>query len=260
MAQIRIGETNFYYEYSGKGNPLVLISGYACDHTFWEAMHSELTQHFQVLTFDNRGIGQTIDLTSPLTLELMAEDTIQLIRTLGLNKPIVLGQSMGGAIAQIVAKKYSDEISKLIILNSASKINQRTVMTLESLLNIFKENVTFDTLIEASMPWFYSAQYLSHPKNIALYKEICKNDPYPPTVEILMRQLSALKQFNSQPWVNTLNLPTLVIASEDDIICLPSESAKLAKSLAHAEFKLIQGGHASPIENPTGVTQAILNF
>lgn len=260
MAKIDIDGTSFYYEYQGRGDPLVLVAGYSCDHTFWDAIYDELTKHFQVLIFDNRGIGQTKDLLSPLTLELMADDTIKLIRALNLKHPIVLGQSMGGAIAQIIARKVTDEISKLIILNSSAQINKRTLMMLGSLLNIFKEKISFDTMIEASMPWFFSADYLSDPKNIASYKEICINNSFPPTAEILQRQLNALMQFNAQAWISELKVPTFVIASDDDIVCLPSESKQLANGIANARFISITGGHSSPVENPTQVVSALLKI
>lgn len=258
MALQHIGNTDFYYEYHGKGQPLVLIAGYSCDHTFWDAILEELSRHFQILVFDNRGIGQTKDTTSELTLELMADDTFQLIQALNIKQPIVLGQSMGGAIAQLMARKYSHDLSKLIILNSSSKFNVRTFMMLESLLHLFKEEVSFDGLMDASMPWFFSGRYLSDPKNIATYKSLIKYNPYPVTVEILERQLRALKSFNSQTWLSTLNIPTVVIASDDDIVAIPSDSEEIAQKIPNAKLLHIASSHASPIDNPKEVITAIL--
>ena len=58
---------------------------------------------FHFLIFDNRGVGQTKDAGFSFNLETMAEDTLALIQKLGLKRPHILGQSMGGAIAQILA-------------------------------------------------------------------------------------------------------------------------------------------------------------
>jgi pimeloyl-ACP methyl ester carboxylesterase len=237
MAQIRIGETDFYYECQGKGRPLVLIAGYSCDHTFWDAIYDKLTPHFQVLTFDNRAIGQTIDHNTQLSIELMANDTIQLMKALEIKNPIILGQSMGGTIAQTIARQQANEIeiNKLIILNSSSKINERTLMVLATFIKMLNEKVDIDTVLEASMPWFFSSDYLTA-QNIAAYKEICKNNPFPPTPAILARQWQALRQFDSRAWVSTLTTQTLVIASDDDIVCLSPESEDLAHCIAAARF------------------------
>ena len=170
MPTININGVDIYYELHGQGDPLVLIAGYTCDHTFWNAMLDELAGKFRVLIFDNRGIGQTKDNGASFTLEMMAEDIVALIQQLGFLNPHILGQSMGGAIAQMIAKKYSDKINKLIILNSAAKFNTRTVKALESLLNLRKKDVSIDLLIEASMPWFFSSEYLTKSENISAFK------------------------------------------------------------------------------------------
>ncbi len=260
MAKIRVNDIDFYYECHGKGDPIVLIAGYSCDHTFWANIIDELTLHYQVYIFDNRGMGQTKDSTVELTLELMADDVIQIIKSLNIKQPIILGHSMGGIIAQIVAHKHPKGIKKLIVLNSAATINARTLMVLDSLLKVFKENVSFDTLISANMPWFFSPDYLANPKNIAWYKEFCKNNPFPPRTRILERQLAALVQHNSENWLSELRVPTLVIASENDIICLPAESKRLANNIPNAEFRMISGGHASPVEDPHQVILALANI
>lgn len=260
MPMIQLGDTSFYYECQGRGRPLVLVAGYSCDHTFWDSMYDELTKHFTVLMFDNRGIGQSVDSHSALSIESMAQDTMQLVKKLNLQEPIMLGQSMGGTIVQTIARDYGNEIHKLIILNSSMKINPRTQLVLASLLELFSEKVPFDTLIEASMTWFYSGEFLADPRNISAYKELCLHNLYPPTPELLMKQLQALKDFDANAWINKIHTPTLVIASKDDIVCLPAESRQLAEQLTNARFIEIKGGHSSPIENPSALLAEIITF
>jgi 3-oxoadipate enol-lactonase len=258
MSHLDIDNTRFFYQCNGKGTPLVLIAGYSCDHTFWNGIIDELARHFKVITFDNRGIGQTNNTLTPLSITSMAQDTIQLIRALELKKPIILGQSMGGTIAQTIAHLYGDEIQKLIVLNSSAQLNARTLMILDALLVMFKEHAAFDMLMDTSIPWFYSPQFLSEPKNVAALKEMAANNPFPPTPQLLTQQLTALQQFNSLPWIKDINVPTLVIASEDDIVCLPTESQYLAKQIKQAQFIMIKGGHSSPVDNPRELMKVII--
>ncbi len=260
MPMIQLGGTPFFYECQGSGQPLVLVAGYSCDHTFWDNLYDKLTKHFTVLMFDNRGIGQSVDANSALSIESMAQDTMQLVKKLGLNDPILLGQSMGGTIVQTIARDYGNDVQKLIIVNSAMRINARSQFVLASLLKLFSEKVSFDVLIEASMGWFYSADYLADPRNISAYKELCLHNPYPPTPELLMRQLRALKNFNASAWINEIHTPALVIASKDDIVCLPPESRQLAEQLKAARYVEITGGHSSPIENPGALLEEIMKF
>lgn len=260
MATINVKGVNIYYEIHGQGNPLVLIAGYTCDHTFWGAMLDDLARKFQVLVFDNRAVGQTKDDGALFTLEDMAEDTMTLVQQLGIVQPHILGQSMGGAIAQIIAKKYPDKINKLIVLNSASKFNTRTVKAIESLLNLRKENISLDLLIETGMPWFFSSDYLSNPENIVSFKESIKNNPYPQSVEDQERQCKNIPTFDSHDWINEIKATALVIAAEEDIIVLSAESQQLAKDIPNAQFIIIPGGHSSPLEQPKELNKAIFNF
>ncbi len=103
---------DLYYELHGQGDPLVLIAGFTCDHTFWEGILGKLAKQFQVLIFDNRGAGRSSCPDLPYTVDDMALDAIALIESLQLKKPHLLGHSLGGCVAQAIAyKKF--EISKL---------------------------------------------------------------------------------------------------------------------------------------------------
>ena len=106
MPKILVNNAEFYYELNGTGQPLILISGYTCNHNFWHPILDTLSSKFQVLTFDNRGCGKTKDNSQPLLAKLMADDVMALAKALGLKKPHIIGQSMGGTIAQTVASNY----------------------------------------------------------------------------------------------------------------------------------------------------------
>lgn len=259
MPKIYIDQTQYYYELSGQGYPLVLIAGYSCDHSFFENMLKELSKHFLVLTFDNRAIGQTKDQGQALSLEIMADDTIKLVRALQLFRPHILGQSMGGGIAQIIARKYPDDIGKMIILNSSAIINQRTLMALGSFVNLLKQKVSFDAVVEVSMPWLLGIDFLSDPRNIISYKNKIKNNPYPPSIADIERQLIALQGFNFS-WAHEIKASTLVISANQDICCLPAESDELAGHLMQAQRAQVLGGHCSPLEQADAVNKLIINF
>ena len=67
MPFIQANGIDIYYELHGKGEPLVLISGFTEDHTAWDEVVETLAQSFCVLVFDNRGAGQTTSPKTPFT-------------------------------------------------------------------------------------------------------------------------------------------------------------------------------------------------
>lgn len=260
MPHLQLNDANYYYERHGQGDPVVLIAGYSCDTTFWDGVTRELIKHFEVINFDNRAVGQTQDKGSPITLELMANETVELLQALNIRYTTIVGHSMGGIIAQMVAKKNPGLVNRLIVLNSAPTISPRSILALESFVKLLKEEAPIETVIEASMPWFFSSHFLENPKNIQLYKDRLMSNPHPQTLNDLERQFNALKQFDATKWQQTISAPTQVISSKEDIICTLSESELVAKLAPQAKFYTISGGHSSPLETPIEVAHTIIPF
>lgn len=249
-----------YYELHGKGRPLVLIAGYTFDHSLWDFMLAGLAQQFEVLIFDNRAVGQTKDDNRSFNLETMADDTITLIQQLNLHKPHIFGQSMGGAIAQLIAKKYPQQIDKLIILNSSFKFNQRTKFLCQALLDARAKNIDLESLIELSMSCFFGSQFLANEPLCVEFKKSLLTYPFPQSIFDQQRQLNALDTFDSSCWLNELNVPTLVISALEDIITTPEESKNLANKINQAQFASVEGGHSSPLEAFEQVNKHVINF
>ena len=260
MPIIKANGIDMYYELHGTGQPLVLIAGYTGDHTFWKFMLSDLAKHFKVLIFDNRAIGQTRDSGSDFSLDDMAQDTLSLINVLGIEKPHILGQSMGGAIAQLIAKNHPQHINRLIILNSVAKFNVRTHKTLENLFKLRQANVSFDLFIDTALTWFLSSDYLANPELIKAFKDDLINNPFPQSIGDQERQFKALLPFDSRNWIKDIIAPTLVISAEEDIVALPEECKNLANGIPNAQLKLIPGGHSSPVEQVSRVNHLIQHF
>ncbi|MGH9026232.1 MAG: alpha/beta hydrolase [Acidimicrobiia bacterium] len=104
------------YRQFGDGDDLVLIMGDTGAMSLWlTSFPRKLAAHFRVTMFDNRGVGYTTDDTSvPLTVPLMARDTAEFITALELEKPAVLGWSMGGEIGLTMAVEHPDAMRALV--------------------------------------------------------------------------------------------------------------------------------------------------
>jgi 3-oxoadipate enol-lactonase len=259
MAIAKIDGLEMYYEDHGKGDALFLIPGYTCDHSFWDQMVPGLTERFRVVTFDNRGCGRTKDDGRPFSVETMAADAAALIKYLGLSHPAVLGQSMGGAIAQTMLARIPDACGKCVILNSTQSFSPGAIMALESLLTLRKADVDFDFLVDASLRWLSGSAWRSVPENVAGFKAAIRANPAPQSIADQERQLMALKTFDAglrnKPWSHA----TLVVSATEDLLTPPDEGRALAASLG-AKFVEIHGGHPSPIEQPERLLQILTEF
>ncbi|MDR3490976.1 MAG: alpha/beta hydrolase [Gammaproteobacteria bacterium] len=259
MAALNINNTKFYYEPYGSGIPLVLISGLKAEHDAWFTVLDELAKQYQVLIFDNRGVGQTIDSGEPFSIEAMADDTMELISKIGLKKPHIVGHSMGGAIAQDIAKKYSGEIYSIALCNTFKKFNDVGRKVFSDILILHQSGASPVDILDAIIPWAFSEKFLT-PEFIDTIHKITNENPYPQSLSDYKRQLEALFAFDSRDWVNTINVPTLIIGSEEDRLSTPKESQELATSIPGAKLIMMSTSHASQVEQPHNFIKHLNEF
>jgi pimeloyl-ACP methyl ester carboxylesterase len=219
-----------------------------------------LSSVFQVVVFDNRGVGRTKDDAKELSAELLAEDVRGLIKALHLKKPHIIGQSMGGCIAQKLAFTHPDEIGKLVLLVTSSKWRQAMLQGFRSQLSLRQNGVNDNLVFDSVIPWVFGEQFLKDPKNIALLKKLTFENPYPQSTEDYARQLRVLETFDSRSDLKKIKASTLVVYGKEDIISLPFESEFLESHIPHAKMEALDCGHAMIPEVPEALSKLILTF
>jgi 3-oxoadipate enol-lactonase len=113
---VELSGTELNYERAGSGEPLLLIQGMSGNHLAWgPPFSSQLERDFEVISFDNRGIGLSRAAADPFTIAEMAADTAELMEALELESAHVLGISMGGMIAQELALAHPGLLRSLTI-------------------------------------------------------------------------------------------------------------------------------------------------
>lgn len=260
MPFLSINSAEIYYELHGQGHPLILISGFGCDHSFWLPLIEPLSKKFQVLLFDNRGSGQTKGDNKNFIIETLALDALTLSKALKLEKPHILGHSMGGCIALQIGIQAPLNISKLMVLNSFAKFSSISCMNLNCLIKLQALNVDFDILMDGFMPWGFSREFLDNAKNVAAHKTAVKNYPYVQTLEGNTRQVKALENFDVRDKVSTIKSQTLIIGNERDLLVAPDEIEFLGKKILGSTVQILPGAHLAVIENSALYIQIISDF
>ncbi|CDZ78387.1 Putative non-heme bromoperoxidase BpoC [Legionella massiliensis] len=259
--KMKVNDINIYYEIHGTGKPVILIAGFTCDHTFWSGILKQLAANHKVLIFDNRGIGQTDSPKTPYSIEMMADDVMGLSKKLGLENPIIIGQSMGTAITQNIAKRYADQIQKIVLINTFDQLTKAPEMAFELTGELQSRNLPLRYRVQSIAPWVFSSAFLSQPNQLENLIKLAEQNPYPQSLVGYEGQLDALKKFNSQAWLNQIKTPTLIIAGEDDIIAPLAGAKEVQEKIGHnTPLEIIPGGHASPVEQPQKVADFILKF
>jgi pimeloyl-ACP methyl ester carboxylesterase len=112
---------NLYYETHGTGRPLVLLHGGLGSGEMFGPTLPTLAEHHQVCLPDLQGHGRTADIDRSLDVKLMADDIAALIRHLDLDRPDLVGYSLGGGVALFTARKYPEMVRKLVVVSAHAK-------------------------------------------------------------------------------------------------------------------------------------------
>src|SRR5881409_4334175 len=107
-----------YHEIHGAGRPLILLHGGLGSGEMFGPILPALSERHQVITVDLQGHGRTADIDRPIDIRLMADDIAALIDHLGLDKPDVVGYSLGGGVALHTAAKYPDKVRRLVLISA----------------------------------------------------------------------------------------------------------------------------------------------
>jgi pimeloyl-ACP methyl ester carboxylesterase len=120
MHQLMRDGVTLAYEEEGRGDPpILMVHCWTCDHTFFGPQIAYFSQTHRVIAVDLRGHGESDKPCQDYTVEGFADDLVWLCGQLGLEKPIVIGHSMGGNIALELAARYPELPAAIVMLDSA---------------------------------------------------------------------------------------------------------------------------------------------
>ena len=259
MIMIDVNGTQLYYEITGEGPPLLMITGFSVASDCWSLVVPELAKHFKVVTFDNRGSGRSAVPEGGYPIELLANDAMALCKALGVEKPHVLGSSMGGGIAQTIAKNF--EINKLVLCNTTIKFSKITRLLLKDIGRQLEIGTPIEEITERLMLWLFASNTLEDETVYTTIRQAIIDQPYPCPLEGYKNQSLALNSFDSRKWAKSLKQETLVIGSTDDRLTLECETKALADAIPRSKYTVISNcGHNPQQEAPDRFLSAVISF
>lgn len=207
----------------------------------------------QVKTLSQQGFEcHVADLTSALTYQGLAENILNAAP----DKFALIGLSMGGTLALEIFRQAPQRVTHLALLNTTAKADRAKETRLEhikqaksgGLARLMQEN--------------YFPRYLSPASCAAEILPIVAQMAIELGPEVFEQQSKAMMSRSSmEPVLETIDVPTLILAGQDDGICPVTLHQDMADKISHAEFKILADcGHISTLEKPQLVNDALLRL
>ncbi|MDR3508682.1 MAG: alpha/beta hydrolase [Caulobacteraceae bacterium] len=256
MPFTRIGDLDVYYERKGEGPPLLFISGTGGDlREHPNVLDGPFPKSFEVLAYDQRGLGQTSKPDRPYSMADYADDAAALLDVVGWDRARVVGVSFGGMVAQELVLRHPRRVERLILActspggagGSSFPFHEIEHLTGEArarhLISI--SNVTRD-----------AAWIEAHPDQYARLLAWTAADPYAdePGHRIgAHRQLEARSSHDTWDRLPQIACPVMIAAGRHDGIAPPQTQNNLAARIPGAQLRFFEGGHLFMLEDPAAL-------
>ena len=258
---VRVNGVDLHFELGGSGPPLVLISGLGQNALAWAETVGTFRQHYRTLVFDNRGTGRSAAPEGPYSINQMADDTAALIHHLGLERPAVVGWSLGGSVLQSMLIRHGQMMRCAVLLNTFPNYTAVQHYWLDALLALRRSDASAEAKAALSLPWALSPLILSdHARTCDLVATIVAN-PWPTKNAGFEAQAAGIRVYDSTDGLPGVQTPTLVLCGAEDILTPIAQSKQIADLIPGAELKVLgKGGHSMVIDYPHEVTRHILAY
>lgn len=238
-----IDDIRMYYEVHGEGEPILLLhGGGGHGQRDWSKVIPIFAPQYQLIVPDSRARGRSTDSDKPLGYDLLADDVIELMDYLDIERAHVVGKSDGGIIGLDMAIRYPNRLLKVVAYGANFHPDGLTATTLDLMKNVTVEN--------------YGAE--------RAYSDYLSVAPDPDQFGVMLDKVVSM--WLSQPnWtvddLARIKTPIFVI---DDVLgqsIQPEHTQAMASAIPGARFVLIEDAdHAATIDKPEEFTKLVLDF
>lgn len=210
---------------------MLLIGGLFVSHAIWDPIIPLLKNDFMLIAPDNRGIAKVPP--GPYTTDEMATDLIQILDELGVEKAHIVGHSLGGAIAQMIALNYPQRVLSLFLCSSFDKLSTKNMLLARANQAMMKMRLPMEGIVRLNVPALFSK--VAKPADIDAYIGICLNSPragFP-------HQVHACYTHDTSSKLSLIKMPTHIIVGENDAVLSRAIAKRLHAGIPGSKLTII---------------------
>jgi pimeloyl-ACP methyl ester carboxylesterase len=247
----RDGRPLFYREEGSGGPPILLVHGWCCDHTYMAPQIEHLASAHRVIAPDLSGHGRSDASPQVYTMGGFADELAWLARHLALDRPVVIGHSMGGGIALELSARHPDVPAAIAMLDSTIVVSAERRARMEALLPLFRAPGYRDAMRDALEAGFF--QPWDNPERRARIVEAMTAAPQ----HVVAGAWQGILEWNGAAATAACKVPALYVASSAPRTDL-ARMRQLCPQLLTAQ--IVGAGHFVQLEVPEQVNAMLDRF
>jgi 3-oxoadipate enol-lactonase len=249
MEKVRGGDADIFYDVAGSGPPVVLLHPFPADHQFWLPVTGMLAPRYRLIMPDLRGHGESSLGEGPATMQKHAMDISRVMDAASVDRAPVVAVSIGGYAMFEFWRRFRERVSALVLCNTKAGADTAEVRAgrLES---------ARDVLQRGTEPFFESmVQKLLGETTRRMRPDLVEGSlrmmrkMSPEDVAGVQRGMA--ERPDSITTLKTINVPTLIITGDEDVLTGVPEAEVMRQNIAGSQMKVVgHAGHYSPWEQP----------
>lgn len=257
---VEVNNFQLSYDDLGEGNnTIIFLHGFPFNKNMWKEQLDFLKDSNRVIACDIRGFGKSTEEETPLNIDLFAEDLIQFMDKLTIDKAVICGLSMGGFIALNALKRFPDRFEAVILCDTQCIADTSEVKTKRySIIEDIKVNGPAD-FNEGFIKSVFHEDSISTKKELveSLRKVVFANSQH-----IITMGLTALAERSETcSTLNEISVPTLIICGKEDEVTPLAQSEYMHAEIKDSILKVIENaGHVSNLEHPDEFNKHLFDF
>jgi pimeloyl-ACP methyl ester carboxylesterase len=247
-----------HYEVYGRGKPVILLHGWLGSWGLWQETMAYLGAFYRTYALDFWGFGESGKKRETYAVQDFVSLVDQFMEQLGIANAPLVGHSMGGTVSLLVAMKYPERVSKVVVAGSPI-----VGSSLAPLLKLSGYRaiafLVFNMMgpFRAWMKYYYSRHICSDPR----FPEMMDRDLSRTTLESFMRSIASLRRTDLRPSLHQVKVPALGVYGAKDKIVHPLQWQPMQAGIPQARIERFpSAGHFMMLEEPTAFSQKLKDF
>lgn len=259
MAQAqRSGILNYSLQGPEDAPVVTLSNSLSTDFSMWDEQAPRLTQQYRVLRYDTRGHGRSEVTPAPYSMEQLADDVAGLLDSLGIKKTHFVGLSLGGMTAQMLALRRPDLISSLCLVATTCLPPYHGRQIWDERVASIRESGRFDHMLAPMMDRWLSMKFRR--ENTQRYDQVKEMVLRTPPEGYIGCSL-AIAGFDVRDRLNEIDIPTMVIAGEEDPGTTVEDAQMIQAGIKGAELAVVPGArHLLNVDRPASFTPLLTEW
>jgi len=257
---VKIGEMRLAVEIHGGGPPLLLLNGIGLDRSAWSSQIGPLAKAYRVIAFDARGAGQSDAPPGPYTTAQMADDAFAVLDALGVERAHLLGQSMGGLVAQEMALARPERVLSLLLAASAARLPPLARHVIDLWTRLLRAGVPREIFLREQLAWVFMESFYEDGEKVTSVVNALASVSGP-SPEGFAGQAAACLGHDASGRLTRIEAPCRVLVGRQDMLLPVSVSEALAREIPGATLAILEGGgHGFAAEIAEEFNGAVLEF